>query len=89
MVEDVVADSECGFWYNCSCGTDLIFCAHQLIERTIEHDTKAFILFIDLKKAHDSVCRAALWLVQAKYGVPDDVIRLIKSILITCKLELH
>ena len=58
----------------------MIFCVCQLIEKTIEHDTKAFILFIDLKKAYDSVSRAAMWLVLAKYRVPDVVICLIRSL---------
>ena len=40
----------------------------------------AFILFIDLKKAYNSVPRAALWLVLAKYGVPDILISVIKSL---------
>ena len=56
------------------------FCARQLIEKTIEHDTKAFILFIDLKKAYNSVPRAAMWLILAKYGVPDVVICFIRSL---------
>jgi len=50
VVEEVVADSQYGFWCNRGC-MDMIFCARQLVEKTIEHDTKAFILFIDLKKA--------------------------------------
>ena len=70
MVEEVVADCQCGFRCNRGC-IDMIFCACQLIEKTIEHDTKAFILFIDLKKVYDSVPRAAMWLIFAKYGVPD------------------
>ena len=67
--QEVVADSQCGFWCNHHC-IDMIFCARQLIEKTIEHDTKAFILFIDSKKAYDSVPRAAMWLMPVKYGVP-------------------
>ena len=56
------------------------FCACQLVEKTIEHDTKAFIFFIDLKKAYDSVPRAAMWHVLAKYGVPDVLISVIRSL---------
>ena len=41
---------------------------------------KAFVLFIDLKKAYDSVLRAAMSLVLAKYGVPDVMISVIKSL---------
>ena len=58
----------------------MIFCARQLIEKTIEHDTKVFILFIDLKKAYYLVPRGAMWLILAKYGVPDVVICLIRSL---------
>ena len=58
----------------------MIFCAHQLIEKTIELNTKAFILFMDLKKAYDLVPRAAMWLILAKYGVTDVVICLIRSL---------
>ena len=43
----------------------MIFCVCQLIDKTIEHDTKAFILFIDLKKAYDSVPRATMWQILA------------------------
>jgi len=28
---------------------DMIFGARQLIEKTIEHDTKMFVLFVDLR----------------------------------------
>ena len=45
----MIADSQCGFRCNCSY-TDLIFCAFHLLEKTIEHDTKAFILFVDLRR---------------------------------------
>ena len=76
---EVVADSQCNFRCNYGC-IDMIFCASQLIEKTTEQDTKAFIiLFIDLKKVYDSVPRAAVWLILAKYGVPDAVICLIRS----------
>ena len=71
------------FWCNRDCIV-MILCALQLIEKTNEHDTKAFILFIDLKKAYDSVPIAAMWLILAKYGVPDAVICLIRSCIITC-----
>ena len=58
----------------------MIFCAHQLVEKTTEYDTKAFILFIGLKKANDFVPRAAMWLVLAKYEVLDVLISVIRSL---------
>ena len=51
-------------------GADMIFCVHQLMEKAREHNTKLFILFVDLHKAYDSVPREAMWLVQKKYGIP-------------------
>jgi len=56
IVEEEVADSQCGFHCNRGCN-DMIFCARQLIEKAIEHNTKAFLLFVDLRKAYDSVPR--------------------------------
>ena len=50
------------------CGHD--FVARQLVEKAREHDCLLSILFIDLKKAYDSVPRAALWQVLKKFGIP-------------------
>ena len=41
------------------------------MEKAIEHSSKVFLLFVDLRKAYDSVPRQALWCVLEKYGVPD------------------
>ena len=57
----------------------LIFCAHVLIEKAIEHDTKTFLLFVDLRKVYDFVPREAMWLILIKYGVPVKLVNLIKS----------
>ena len=58
----------------------MIFCVRQLVEKAIEHNTKLFLLFVDLRKAYDSVPRAALWCALQKYGVPDIMIELIRSL---------
>ena len=60
IVEEEVADSQCGFHCNRGCN-DMIFCERQLIEKAVEHNTKAFLLFVDLRKAYDSVPREAMW----------------------------
>ena len=36
-----------------------MFCARQLIEKACEHHYKLFLIFIDLRKAYDSVPHAA------------------------------
>ena len=78
MVEDSIADSQCGFRAGRGC-VDLVFCVCQLVEKTIEHRSKIFLLFVDLRKAFDSVPRQALWCVLWKYGVPDSVVDLVSS----------
>ena len=39
----------------------MIFVVRQLVEKSWEHQAKMFFIFIDLRKAYDSVPRAALW----------------------------
>ena len=50
------------------------------MEKTKEHRSKLFMLFVDLRKAYDSVPRQALWLVLQKYGIPPVLVNLIKSL---------
>ena len=45
---------------------DMIFVARQPVEKACEHHDVLFILFIDLKKAYDSVPRDVLWRVLEK-----------------------
>ena len=59
----------------------MIFCACQLIQKAIEHDAKAYLLFVDLRKTYDLVPRKAMWLILANCGVPDKLIHLIRSFL--------
>ena len=71
VVEAELPDSQCGFSSGRGC-TDMLFCARQLVEKAREHNTKMFLLFVDLRKAYDSVPRRAVWRVLSKYGVPYD-----------------
>ena len=79
VVEETVSDSQCGFRTGRGC-VDMIFCVRQLVEKAIEHNTRLFLLFVDLRKAYDSVPRAALWRALQKYDVPDIMIELIRSL---------
>ena len=76
VVEETVLDSQCGFRKGCDC-VDIIFVARQLVEKTREHNTSLYILFIDLKKAYDSVHRSALWKTLEKYGIPPTLLNII------------
>ena len=78
IAENILPESQCGFRKGRGC-IDMIFAARQLVEKTREHDDSLFVLFIDLRKAYDSVPRSALWRVLEKVGVPPKMLRIIKS----------
>ena len=58
----------------------MLFAARQMIEKSIEHPCNLYILFVDLKKAHNSVPRAALWPTLAKLGVPPRMLQVIRAL---------
>ena len=78
VAEEILPESQCGFRQSRGC-TDMIFVVRQCIEKLYEHREKGFLVFIDLKKAYDSVPRAALWLILAKAGLPNGLITIIRS----------
>ena len=57
--EEIIGDHKCGFRRNRST-TDHIFCIRQILEKKWEHSEAVHQLFIDFKKAYDSVRREAL-----------------------------
>ena len=78
VAERVLPDSQGGFRQGWGC-VDMIFVARQLVEKAREHNCLLFTLFIDLKKAYDSVPRAALWQVLEQYGVPPTLLSVVRS----------
>ncbi len=54
VAEEELPESQCGFRAQRGC-SDMIFTMRQLLEKSYEHRAKVFLLFIDLKKAYDSV----------------------------------
>ena len=60
VTEKVLPESQCGFRKGRG-SIDMLFAARQLLEKCREHDDALFVLFIDLKKAYDTVPRDALW----------------------------
>ena len=54
IAEHTLPESQCGFRKGRGC-VDMIFVARQLMEKAIEHGETLFVLFIDLKKAYDSI----------------------------------
>ena len=78
LAESVLMESQSGFRVGRGCA-DMIQVVRQLIEKTIEHDTEVYMMFVDLKKAYDSVAREALWKVLELDGVPSHFINLVRS----------
>ena len=78
LAEKVLPESQCRFRKGRAC-VDMIFAARQLPEKCREHDDALFVLFIDLKKAYDSMPRDALWGVLRKCGVLPTMLSVIRS----------
>ena len=74
----MLPESQNGFRKGHGCA-DMIFVASQLVEKAREHGESLYVLFVDLRKAYDSVLRQALWKVLEKYGVPEEMLNVVKS----------
>ena len=78
IADRVLPESQSGFRKGRGC-VDMIFAARQLVEKTREHDDSLYMLFVDLKKAYDSVPRQALWSVLEKCGTPPKLLSVARS----------
>jgi len=54
LAKGLLSDSQCGF-YSGRGSVNLTFSARQLLEKTIEHWSKLYMLFVDSSKTYDSV----------------------------------
>jgi hypothetical protein len=61
--------------------TDQIFCICQILEKKWEYNETVHQLFINFKKAYDSVRREVLYNILIELGVPMKLVRLIKMCL--------
>jgi hypothetical protein len=78
--DKIIRDHQCGFRRNRSI-TDQIFCIRQILEKKWEYNETVHQLFIDFKKAYDSVKREVLYNIVIDFGVPMKLVRLIKMYL--------
>ncbi|XP_045101450.1 uncharacterized protein LOC123498409 [Portunus trituberculatus] len=79
LAEDVLPESQCGFRPSRRT-IDMIFCARQLQEKSLEQRQPIMFVFWDLKKAFDKVPRPAMWAVLARYGCPPDFVKLVRAL---------
>ena len=78
--EEITGDHQCGFRSNRST-TDHIFCIRQILEKKWEYNKAVHKLFIDFKKALDSVRRELLYNILIEIGILMKLVRLIKMCL--------
>jgi sorting nexin-29 len=77
---EIIWDHQCGFRHNRST-TDQIFYIRQILEKKWNYNGTVHQLFIDFKKAYDSVRREALYNVRIEFGIPRKPVGLIKMCL--------
>jgi hypothetical protein len=67
--EEIIGEHQCGFRRNRSTA-DRIFCIRQILEKKWEYNEAVHQLFIDFKKAYDSVRREFLYNILIEFGIP-------------------
>jgi hypothetical protein len=77
--EEIIEDPQCGFECNRSIN-DHTFCICQIHEKKWEHNEAVHQLFVDFKKAYDSVRREALYNILAEFGIHMEIISLTECI---------
>jgi hypothetical protein len=78
--DEIMGDHQCGFRRNRST-TDQIFYIRQILEKKWEYNGTVHQVFIDLKKAYDSVRRKVLYNILIEFGIPRKLVGLIKMCL--------
>jgi sorting nexin-29 len=79
-MEEIIGDHQCGIRFNIST-TDQIICIRQIMEKLWKNHETVYQLFINFKKAYDSVRREIQYNILIEFGVPMNVVRLIKMCL--------
>jgi hypothetical protein len=77
---EITGDHQCGFWRNRST-TDQILYIWQVLEKKWEYNGTVHQLFIDFKKAYDSVRREVLYNILIEFRIPRKLDGLIKMCL--------
>jgi hypothetical protein len=85
---EIIGDHQCRFRLNRST-TDQIFYIRQIQEKKWEYNGTVHQLFIDFKKAYDSVKREVLYNILLEFGTPKKLVRLTKMCLNETYSEVH
>jgi hypothetical protein len=79
-VVKIIGDHQCAFQHDRST-TDQIFYIQQMLEKKWERNGAAHQLFVDFKKACDSVRKEVLYNILIEIGIPRELVGLIKMCL--------
>jgi hypothetical protein len=81
-VDEIMGDHQGEFRWNRSTTDHIhVFCIRQILEKKWEQNEAVHHLFIDFKKAYDSVRREALYNILIEFGIRKKLVRLIKMCL--------
>ena len=76
-VDKKLRNEQAGFRKGRGC-TEQIFALRNIIEQCTEWQRELYINFVDFEKAFDSLHRESLWKILRFYGVPQDLVLIIK-----------
>jgi hypothetical protein len=76
-IDEIIGNHQCGFRRNRSTN-DQIFCIRKIPEKKWEYNETENQLFLDFKKAYDSVRREVLYNILIEFGVSMKLVRLIE-----------
>ena len=78
--EEITGENQRGFRRNRS-STDHIFFIRYILEKKWEYSETVRQLFVDFKKAYDSVRKEVLYIILIEFGIPMKLVGLIKMCL--------
>jgi hypothetical protein len=79
-VNEVIGDHQCGFLHNSST-VDQVFYIWQILEKKWEYNGTVHQLFIDFRRAYDSLKREVLYNILLEFGIPEKPVKLFKMCL--------
>ena len=78
LTNHILGEYQAGFQKDCST-IDQIFSTQQMMGKYIEFAKELLLLFIDFKQAFDLIWQDGLWHILLHYGVPENIVILIKD----------
>jgi hypothetical protein len=87
-IDEITGDHQCGVQCNKST-TDQISCICQILGNKWKYNEAVHQLFIDFRKAYDSVKREVLYNILIEFGIPLKLVRLIKICLNETYSKVH